>query len=189
MLRKLGLALMVVGALLMLSVPVQTSMQEVSLESSVMKNLESYESLRNVPQASDAVANDNFEYSLNGTISIESESFNAVLMDSVSDEDLLLGAGHYPTTAMPGQVGNFAVAVHRPLVGNIDTMGEGDTIEVVNNGVTYTYEWRESFVVKPDAVEVLEPLDGKWLTLTTCHPRYSNYERLIVRAELTQVGG
>ena len=46
----------------------------------------------------------------------------------------------------------------------------------------------------PSAVEVVAPVPGKpkakptkaMLTLTTCNPKFNNYERLIVHAELAQ---
>ena len=39
-------------------------------------------------------------------------------------------------------------------------------------------------IVKPTDVWVTEPRDGAWLTLTTCHPKFSSRQRLIVFAEL-----
>ena len=41
-----------------------------------------------------------------------------------------------------------------------------------------------SHVVKPSQVEVLDPTPTPTLTLTTCHPKYSAKERLIVVATL-----
>ena len=48
----------------------------------------------------------------------------------------------------------------------------------------HTYEVRESFVVEPTGVWVTDPRDGAWLTLTTCNPKYSARERLIITVEL-----
>jgi sortase (surface protein transpeptidase) len=49
---------------------------------------------------------------------------------------------------------------------------------------THVYEVRESFIVAPTDVWVTNQRDGGWLTLTTCNPKYSARERLIVTAEL-----
>lgn len=43
----------------------------------------------------------------------------------------------------------------------------------------------EKKVVTPDKVDVLNPIEGKSVvTLITCHPLYSNKQRLVVFAEL-----
>ena len=40
-----------------------------------------------------------------------------VIVEGTGTEDLKRGPGHYPGTAMPGQVGNFVVAGHRTTYG------------------------------------------------------------------------
>ena len=47
-----------------------------------------------------------------------------------------------------------------------------------------TYEVREIIIVQPTELWVTEPREGAWLTLTTCHPKFSARQRLIVFAEL-----
>ena len=42
---------------------------------------------------------------------------NVYVVQGVSDEDLRRGPGHYPQTALPGQVGNAAIAGHRTTYG------------------------------------------------------------------------
>ncbi len=105
------------------------------------------------------------------------------------------GPGHYPETALPGQDGNFAVAGHRTTYGapffNLDQLRAGDEVHVTGrDGVTYVYVVRESRVVRPDELWVVEPdplgTGRPTLTLTTCHPRFSNAQRLIVFAELVE---
>ncbi|MEV5448209.1 sortase, partial [Streptomyces sp. NPDC052644] len=56
----------------------------------------------------------------------------------------------------------------------------------------YVYKVYQSRIVRPDQVEVVAPVPGepnakptrKLLTLTTCNPKFDNYQRLIVHAEL-----
>ena len=59
-------------------------------------------------------------------------SFSWVIVEGVSKGDLRLGPGHYPDSAAPGQVGNFAVAGHRTTYGapcsHIDALEAGDVI-------------------------------------------------------------
>ncbi len=123
---------------------------------------------------------------VSGLVTIPSQGLEAVLRPSVSATDLDVGVGHYPGTARPGQEGNFAVAAHRGLVPDLDGLQAGDVISVESAGRVYTYTWVESFVVAPEDVWVLDPVaDERVLTLTTCHPRYSNAQRLVARFELT----
>lgn len=105
--------------------------------------------------------------------------------------DLRKGAGHYPDTPMPGQPGNAAVAGHRTTYGapfhNLDNLEPGSIIEFETVTGVHIYEVRDIEIVDPTAVEVLDPREGGWLTLTTCHPKFSARQRLIVTGEI--VGG
>ena len=104
--------------------------------------------------------------------------------------------GHYPETAMPGQVGNFSVAGHRQTHGrpfySIDSLAEGDSVIVQTAQAWYVYIITSHEIVRPDQVEVIAPVPGdpgaepseRMLTLTTCHPLWSIAERYIVHAEL-----
>jgi sortase A len=115
------------------------------------------------------------------------------VVSGVSVTDLRRGPGHYPSTAAPGADGNFAVAGHRTTYGapffHLDQLREGDEIVVTDRaGLRHVYRFAASRVVAPDEVDVLrpDPLDrgGGVITLTTCHPRFSARERLIVFGEL-----
>lgn len=112
-----------------------------------------------------------------------------IVVEGVSVEDLKKGPGHYPQTPLPGQPGNVAIAGHRTTYGapfhDIDALRPGDEILVTTVQGTFRYlVSEEPFIVRPDQVEVLDPTPGPTLTLTSCHPRYSARERIIVRAEL-----
>ncbi|WP_188538128.1 class E sortase [Kocuria dechangensis] len=107
-----------------------------------------------------------------------------------------LGLGHYPSTAMPGQVGNFAVAGHRQSNGKvldlIHTLEPGDRIHVRTAEGYYTYAYRNGEIVAPTETRVLAPVPSdpgaaateRLLTLTTCHPRFGDTERFIGYAVL-----
>lgn len=116
------------------------------------------------------------------------------VVEGVSVDHLADGPGHYPDTAAPGDAGNFAVAGHRTTFlapfHDLDQLEEGDEIHVVDrDGNHFVYHFRQLRVVAPDDVWVLgdNPLDGQgdgWLTLTTCHPRFSAAQRLVAFASL-----
>lgn len=107
-----------------------------------------------------------------------------------------LGIGHYVGTAMPGGVGNFAVAGHRVTYGKpfnrIEELVVGDALVVQTEDTWYVYRVAESAVVSPSQVDVIAPVPGQpgvaptaaTMTLTTCHPMYSARERYVVHAEL-----
>lgn len=104
--------------------------------------------------------------------------------------DKATGVGHYPSTAMPGEEGNFAISAHR--LGNggpfldMDQIREGDEVRVTTGSVEWVYTVNEIFLVKPHQVEVLDATPGKYeITMTTCHPMYQWHERMIVKGELT----
>jgi sortase A len=110
-------------------------------------------------------------------------------VEGVDRNDLKKGPGHMDGTAMPGQPGNSVFSGHRTTYGapfhNLDRLGVGDIIEVETAIGTHVYELREvPFIVKPTDVWVTAPREGAWLTLTTCNPKFSARERLIVQAEL-----
>ena len=102
-----------------------------------------------------------------------------------------IGIGHYPGTAMPGEVGNFALAAHRTTWGKpfnrIADLHIGDAIVVETEGGWYTYRFRTLEYVTPDEVEVLLPVpqsEGipagtKYITLTSCSPMFAMTERII----------
>lgn len=104
--------------------------------------------------------------------------------------------GHYPETAMPGEVGNFAMAGHRQTHGKpfyaVDTLDEGDPVVVQTAQAWYVYTVTAHEVVRPDQVEVIAPVPDDpgadpteaMLTMTSCHPLWSTAERYIVHAQL-----
>ncbi|WTD63983.1 class E sortase [Micromonospora sp. NBC_01638] len=119
---------------------------------------------------------------------------NWVVVEGVTQADIRYAPGHYPTSALPGQVGNFSVAGHRnrATFWRLDELSEGDAIVVEGKTDWYVYLVSQSRIVKPTQVEVVAPVPGepnkkpskRMLTLTTCNPKFDNYQRLIIHAEL-----
>jgi len=113
------------------------------------------------------------------------------IAEGVGVSDVLdkIGVGHYPGSAMPGQVGNFAIAAHRHAYGggfeNLHLLHVGDHVYIGTKDGWYEYTFRDIEYVKPSQVNVLEPgvapVD-RILTMTTCNPFYSTAERMIAYA-------
>jgi LPXTG-site transpeptidase (sortase) family protein len=117
-----------------------------------------------------------------------------VVVEGVALADIRWAPGHYPTSAMPGEVGNFAVAGHRnpATFWDLDRVAAGDVVVVETRETWYVYQVTRNHIVTPDAVEVVAPVPGQpgvepseaMLTLTTCNPKWDNYQRLVVHATL-----
>lgn len=122
--------------------------------------------------------------------SIEALEEGWTVVSGVSRSDLRNGAGHMPRTPLPGQPGNAVISGHRTTYGapfhDIDTLVPGDRVEVETAIGTHVYEVRETLIVEPTDIWVTGPRQGAWLTLTTCNPKFSSRERLIVVAELVE---
>jgi sortase A len=111
-----------------------------------------------------------------------------IVVEGVSREDLKKGPGHYPQTPLPGQPGNSAIAGHRTTYGQpfhrVDELAPGDEILVTTLQGTFRYEVAGTEIVLPSQVEVIEDKGDDRLTLTSCHPKYSARQRIIVSAVL-----
>jgi sortase A len=124
-----------------------------------------------------------------GIISIPKIGVEKVFVEGVQLTDLAKGPGHYPGTPLPGQIGNAAIAGHRTTHGapfyDVDALAPGDKIIVRTLAGTYTYEvYRTPFAVKPTAYYVVDNSKDAQLTRTSCNPRYSAAERIVIKARL-----
>jgi sortase A len=119
-----------------------------------------------------------------------------VVVEGVADRDIAYAPGHYPDTARPGEIGNFSVAGHRSpaIFWDLDRMRGGDAIVVETRNTFFIYRVTSNEIVAPTAVEAVAPVPDKpgvtptqaMLTLTTCNPKWDNYQRLIVHAKLVR---
>lgn len=127
-----------------------------------------------------------------GIVSIPKIDINLMLVEGVTKQALKFAVGHMPGTAMPGEVGNCALAGHRSYTfgeyfNRLDEVEVGDEIQITRGKETYTYKVYESFLVEPTEVWVTEPIENKKIvTLITCHPVVKATHRLIVRGELVE---
>ncbi|CAN5179200.1 class E sortase [soil metagenome] len=121
-------------------------------------------------------------------LSIPKIEVEKAVVEGVGVGDLQKGPGHYPGTPMPGQPGNAAIAGHRTTYGapffSLDELEMGDEILVRTLQGEFRYEVDRKTVVLPNQIEVLDSTEEARLTLTTCNPRFSAAERLIVSAVL-----
>lgn len=109
------------------------------------------------------------------------------VVDGITDDVIKYFLGRFPDSAMPGEVGNFAVAGHRvsdftDAFINLYKVKVGDKVIVTTKDGRYTYEVDSSFIVDPDQVEVLDDADYEKMTLITC--TIGSKRRVIVTGKL-----
>jgi sortase A len=135
-----------------------------------------------------------------------------VVVEGTGEASLAEGPGHYVDSALPGEVGNFAVAGHRVGKGSpfldLDRLKAGDPIVIETKTQYFIYrvlgdrrtgnptaQDKDGIpgqeIVDPSEVGVIKPVPDhpgatptrRFLTLTTCHPRFSARQRMIIHAE------
>lgn len=138
-------------------------------------------------------------------IRIPSVGVDALIVEGTDPRALRAGAGHYSHTPLPCESGNVGIAGHRNTYGEpfnrLDELRVGDVIELITPERSCTYEVVDGpagtrrprsgaagWITHPADGAVIGPLEGEWLTLTTCHPKNSSAERLILRAQLVSSG-
>ena len=117
---------------------------------------------------------------------------DVVVVEGTTASALRAGAGHYPDTPLPCEIGNVGIAGHRTTYGrpfhNLDLLKPGMEVTLQTPIGECTYEiTEEPFAVSPKDVGVVANTpDEATLTLTTCHPKGSARQRLVVKATMVQ---
>lgn len=128
-------------------------------------------------------------------IVIRAIKMDEIVVEGTDVDALRKGPGHYPWTPMPGQPGNASIAGHRTTYGapfaNIGNLRPDDKIIVQTAQGEFVYEvlaqdspTKGYLIVSPDRVDLLRDNGNNLLTLTSCHPRFSNRQRIVVQAKL-----
>jgi sortase A len=114
-----------------------------------------------------------------------------IVVEGVEPDDLTRGPGHFPETPLPGQLGNAAIAGHRTSHGQpfyrIDEMQVGDPIIVTTLAGRFTYLVTGTRIVGRDDYDLVIPTVDPTiatLTITSCHPRFSTSQRIVVTSLL-----
>ncbi|MEW6154336.1 MAG: class E sortase [Actinomycetota bacterium] len=173
--------LLLLGGLALVGYPFYTNMWQSRLQSQLTKQLASPELVQayreRAVETGDSLTR----------VRIPALDVDTVVVEGITPSALRAGAGHYPQTPLPCEAGNVAIAGHRTTYGkpfgNIDRLKVGDTIELTTpiGGCVYQLT-KAPFIVEPTDMSVLDPTAERTLTLTTCHPRGSAAQRLIVQA-------
>lgn len=113
-----------------------------------------------------------------------------IVVQGTEPWDIENAPGHYENSVLPGQRGNFAVAGHRTpaIFWDLDRLKAGDKIVVETRKGFHIYVVTTVKITHPQSWAEVNPTPpgfkygSKVLTLTTCNPKWDNYERLVVHA-------
>jgi sortase A len=128
-----------------------------------------------------------------------------MVVEGVTDADLAKGPGHYPNCrpgfeqplctqlpeVWPGEKGRVIVSGHRTTHAapfyDINELKKGDELLIESRWGDFTYTVTKQEIVSPNQIGIANPAASKdaELVLTTCNPRFSAAERLVIFAELT----
>ena len=126
-----------------------------------------------------------------GRLTILSANINHYVVFGATLNKLEYGPGYILGTSLPGTGGNFAIAGHRTTYGapfgNLDKTEVGDSILFQTNTNQYEYVITEVKIVSPEDTYVLGNFGDDRITLSTCHPKFSARQRLVVVGELKRV--
>lgn len=107
--------------------------------------------------------------------------------------------GHYPHSALPGEVGNFAVAGHRTTWGrplwDLASVKPNDPVVVETAEGWFVYAMDRHRIVNPWDTQVVAAVPDRsgveptqaWMVLTACHPKFSAAQRIVGYAVLDRV--
>lgn len=135
-------------------------------------------------------------------IEIPEIDVDQIVVEGAGVEELKKGPGHYPScrggfepplcssfeAVWPGEAGRVVVSGHRTTYGapfsDLDKLDVGDEIRTETEWGEFVYTVTGADIVDDESREVVQPVDGAELALTTCSPKYSAAQRLVIYAAL-----
>jgi sortase A len=125
-----------------------------------------------------------------GTIEIPKINVIKPMFEGVTLTTLNRGPGHWPGTAMPGDVGNVVIGGHRVShdrpFRNIDRLEPGDDVYLTTATGRFDYKVVSSEVVTPDAIRIIDQTPDRTATLFACTPPGSTSHRLVIHLALNE---
>lgn len=111
---------------------------------------------------------------------------NAMVVDGIDDSTLRRAVGRIPSSSLPGEPGDVALAGHRDTdFRSLQGIRRGDLVRLRTSQGPFEYRVESIRIVPPSRVDVLTPESHATLTLITCYPfRYVGAAplRYVVRA-------
>jgi len=121
-------------------------------------------------------------------IQIQAIGVDAPVVQGDGWEQLKKGVGQHIGTPNPGQKGNIVLSAHNDVFGEIfrdlDRLNPGDEILLSTSQQVYVYIVKQTQIVEPTRVDVMNPTQEAILTLISCYPYMVDNQRIVVTAEL-----
>ena len=122
-----------------------------------------------------------------GRLWIPEIDLNQVVVAGAGASGLEKGPGYYSTSPFPGERGTVAVAGHRTTFTapfrHLNDVKVGGAIRLHTPYGRFVYRVTSRQVVEPTQAKVLQNAGYRRLVLTTCHPLFSQAQRLVVVAK------
>ena len=126
-----------------------------------------------------------------GSIEIPKLGLVRYVFEGVQLPTLDRGPGHWPGTAMPGEVGNAVIAGHRTSqnadFADLNSLRRGDEVIFNLGGARHVYTVRKTEIVSPQSLWIIDQTRTATATLFACHPRGSVSQRIVVHLRLKNV--
>ena len=125
-----------------------------------------------------------------GSIEIPRLGLDRPMFEGIRLSTLDLGPGHWPGTALPGQLGNVVVAGHRVSHNqdfhDLDQLVPGDKVIFLTDSGRHVYRVVSTEIVNPDALRIVDQSYAPTATLFACHPPGSVSQRIVVHLEMAK---
>jgi sortase A len=205
-----GLVLAAIGATAATAAHAPSAVATTAVVPTTVAGTTTTTTLPQLPVPADAPADNDVEpQTLHGRIQIPAIGVDSPLLEGIRISTLDYGPGHWPGSALPGQLGNVVVAGHRTSHNadfrRLDELEPGDQV-VFDLDATEGFERADGVAVTaptPDtetgrfvyivhSVEIVQP-DAMWVvtqdfrhsaTLFACHPPGSVDQRIVVFLDL-----
>jgi sortase A len=125
-----------------------------------------------------------------GAIEIPRLGLARPMYEGIRLSTLDLGPGHWPGTALPGDLGNVVVAGHRVSHNqdfhDLDQLVPGDEVIFRTDSGPHEYRVVSTEIVNPDALWIVDQSYARTATLFACHPPGSVSRRIVVHLEMAR---
>ena len=110
------------------------------------------------------------------------------IVQGVDWDALQQGVGMLPNGAIPtNETDNIVLAAHNDIYGelfrDLDQLEVGDELQVQTQSGFFTYMVRDTLIVDPSDVYVMESQNTPMVTLVSCYPYNVNNRRIIIQAD------
>jgi LPXTG-site transpeptidase (sortase) family protein len=128
-----------------------------------------------------------------GTIELPRIGVTGDIQEGITLTAINRGPGHWPGTAMPGELGNVVIAGHRTTYtkpfNRLDALQPGDPIVMTTPAGRFTYQVRGIVIVPGEAIDIAEQSYAHTATLFACHPPGSARQRIVAKLRLLAADG